>query len=869
MERITTEKVAEVTEVKFPTEKSSRKVRDTLRLDARFKAAAKSKRQIRLSPRNKRRLARTNPTTKQEKQAAFKGVAKNASRIQKKQSIKEKLQLRSRKKLFPDRKANLKKMTAFRMQSECKASEEVMRPQRKKNPQKAKRKNHIRAKNISQKVAAKEAESRLPAKALAVSMEQSSKITSKALARVSDAKNSGNPSIIEQPDKYGITKWEFQINGKQYRVNEFSNDSYNFVKTEDFVNRGNLFFEVGENVATSEKQKNFIRSLSSDCETRILRECQLDPEIMKAGGETAIAHYNEKHEIASQILAQNFRKVEDFLRREINYPSFDLAEMEKNYVTDRNRPTIINVFSLPGSDKSFVDFHIPLSDHVIPSSKRDGEGLCNFMMTGFGVVQADGSVKATTQSVRQSSPSPIGIQDRCKRQAIAARNVRQELAACTLNQIPKNARDASSKENPVELTIRDMMLFTPVRLDTLRNRKNLVVGKWTGESEQVQLKEAVQAFSMYDGRTIPLEIEGKTIWVKPNISMMNMGCNPEAAGEGAFGKLPKNKLQDQINSLGILEFEEDTTHFINDGLEALSKQPGLSKASKEYIQKIQDDTKEMQQIGQTKIASLEKHFKIIKKTQKNALKEASESLETHLEMYLEAQRNGDKQLEKKLTELIHKDHKSIHEAQTKLYKASAKLMKAKKKVHKRNENELEAKQKEILKDYQRLISSLRIKKQTGFIEEAKILRDIQKGTYEFQTGFFKGVYNHKETVMDLQTSYIHTQSLMKSWIIFHCKSGEDRTGNVDIKVKGNEIFRELYGKAPQSKEDYEIIKNEILPSLHQYSASLNNTFENSNARGLQVGAVVNPSNLEAQITTGRSMARLAKGIPSLAGELNR
>lgn len=523
---------------------------------------------------------------------------------------------------------------------------------------------------------------------------------------------------------------------------------------------------------------------------------------------------------ASQVVA-SYGKTENFI------------DLEKELIVQRGRPTIINTFQVPGDGTVYFSAQMPLLEKTIPSSIRNQEGLCNAAMTFTGVVSDDGGLKVLHEASRHSSIPPIAIEDVLKRQCIANQNVMQELQQIVRRKVGDHPPLGNSKAYPVELDWNTMILLTPKTVDNARNKSKGWFGTWKGEGETLMLKESIKALYFYANRPVEVDVGGQKIWVKMNISAMNLGCNTAVVPNNPLGKLPNAKTVGGLNAQGFMEFEIQTDHHLKIAFEDDIE---LSRLFNEYCQ-----LKEHQH-------NLD--FFEVKKEINDQLAVLQNSLKDELD-----QSTPDRNIINELNGQIHALQKSLRKQAKGFY--SKKLN-----AYETRAEEIRLKREQIDSVLQNRATELKNSLEGSddynsddynlVADKIKGLRNaflLLRNQAEFAQSLYNGDYRRPETVMRSQAIYIESISLMNSWVSFFCKSGEDRTGAVDIET----ATRVISGWKGADEKQAKI-------TLFDTSISRQITRENSNAEGMQISAKLVPEEIRLRVWLHRKIAKLAKGI---------
>lgn len=669
----------------------------------------------------------------------------------------------------------------------------------------------------------------------------------------------GQSFKIPVEDKYGRRKWEIEIDGEKYEVNEYKENSYNGPTTEDFIKRQELICNASKQYIESKKilNKDAVLKAIDYLEQGIVRDLnqesfQVDWKTIQAGKEDITKDYEKSNQLATKRIAQFARDVQEVIDQSLGKNSFSIKDLdlsEKEYVLNRGRPTIINTFTYKGS--KILHMHVPESKeylskntsvglNTIPSTIRNRLGLANYISTYGGFINPEGQVKITYQGMRHSSYPPIAIESAPIRQAIASENVKQGLKDVAYKILATNPRD-TSRRDPLVIPLRSMLLFTPIIGDFLRNRSKLIAGEWTGQGEVLQFEESLLALKMFHGRTFPINLGEDVVWVKPDISLMNLGANTAAAGKGLFGALPQAPLEEAVNSRGFVEFIDEVEAVLQDA--ALSDP--LRKAVNELCQLEK---------GNLNYGPARDSINKLHKSKDSALRKMYAKLEKlNNKNYL----SGNKSLELKIEMLKHQ----IEKQEKTFYSAYSKLLKVMRSTYlkKRDKNET------LVASIENLFAEEINKSKTFEEKEAlTLLLKISLNLYSAKKIFYLKKSRSLENVMDFQSIYIQTHSTLNNFIEFFCKSGEDRTGRIDDKVLEREIFYQTYMRLPVKDQDLALDHEGLVGIVHQFSASQNTTEQNSNARGEMVSSEINP---EFTAKLDKLQASLAKRVIKQAGKL--
>jgi hypothetical protein len=324
-----------------------------------------------------------------------------------------------------------------------------------------------------------------------------------------------------------------------------------------------------------------------------------------------------------------------------------LKEYEAKVLQQRNerRPVVINQYRLQGVDKVFVNIQTPKAmteingkrvlGPTIPTNQRDTVGLLNYVSISTGSVEKDGSVQIEFQSIGHAVLPPLLIKNSALRQAIAAKNALQlitdEAAEALL------AMDKIKEGQIIDVPLNYMMLVTAWKGDFVRNKSMGVMGSWKGESETMQLKETAQALRMYDGRTIKIEIEGRTVKVRPDLSMINLGVNKAATELDFRAQIPE--VQNVINARGVTKFIEKYEKFQENEIQSMLNRADLSLAARHVLTDCQNILSQKENyVSNNKIEMQKQKIELIKQGSEEELNDYYNQLEIFNESLL---KNGE------------------------------------------------------------------------------------------------------------------------------------------------------------------------------------------------------------------------------------
>lgn len=656
-------------------------------------------------------------------------------------------------------------------------------------------------------------------------------------------KYQGTPFKIIAYPKYKMTRWVFENKGLE--INEYAKGAYHGPKVEGFIERQSIITGAAKKKIETfpvEDQTQLLAALNK-LEDDFLLEMHepkyyIEPDIIQGTQkQTAEEYYQVKHQMSEKLVAQYFKDVQSLIHHYVKirnpkekFSIQHLESVEKEFILERGRPSILNTYFIEGSEKQFFSMQKPASTEnnqglavrpFLPSSIRDRQGLANYVITSFGTLNKTGGTYETAvqfEAIRHSSYPPIAVKKAHERWAMACKNCKNVLTDLAQGFLKYHPDIKTSPEEPLSIPLRSMILLTPKKIDFLRNREKLIMGKWIGESETAQLEECALALNMFNQRVLPLNVNGKEVWIKADISFLNMGSNPLAVKAGYARLLDDAETLKGYNAKGYMEFEQEVFSYLHSHL-------GESPALNKLREKIDGFNRE-----KVELESLIKE---------NDVSELYQQLEVEMENYL-----ADPQTKTK--DSIDRIKDSIHKREKLIYDKYADYVSLKSRAYREHREE-----------YRDLFKELKNEMGTTTQPELERIKNLIIKFEKAMDIYHTQAFSRADFILDFQVLYIEIQEMMSNFVEFFCKSAEDRTGRVDDKVQENKIFESIYGYSPSTSAHQQHINIWISPLVHQYSASQNNTEHNSGARGEQISSVIN-SHLPARM--GRKHAQMAKRV---------
>ena len=730
------------------------------------------------------------------------------------------------------------------------------------------------------------------------------KIAEAALEKV------GSGKIIRK-DEFGIKTKEVtvKLNGEDHKahVKQFAKGDFHGVKTNDFRVRQKLIFNsskewvknhVGLNLKQKTAAKKGLNALNKKFKEHIqnfkkTEAANFNKLAAKAAKNNKFDEEYEKtymtdvYKPLRQVVAQYEKDSTAIVNQAAGKKILDIDTLDYagyEYLRNHPRPIIINTCEYGG--KVFVDMQVPASriteggkrvnGTTIPSFIRTEKGLVNYVMRSFGTRdKTTGEVTIKTQAVTQSGYSAKSIEDDNIRRAYTYDNVIEgqvdafERKLLALKEEGKTLQ--TSKENPATQKERIMVLLTTGKGDTrLRNRSG---GKWTGDAEGTQLRDITFALTLARD-SITEEDIGKfgKHYFQNDISVINLGSNIGVTGEG-MGKLTSKKKSEQlVNSTGFVEYERD----IEEGLTKIEDR------LKKYFGKI---TKKLQKLedNSTKAKGLKpiqgSLAKIIQWNNRNREMQADRKLEERVSKDVTKMRKNAQPKLAKIRELFSGDiraplskkqkavmkdgYRFVANLQDDIGRLNQEAVDRKSRLWTKNKREI----REFNMNMNNLIDNFLLKSsaiEPGMKKLLKTYQHVLNNQYDQREIYHEDKYKQPGHLNKWQALYIETHQLLGTNVRYFCKSGEDRTGQMDNTGKGRQMFMETHnGHTPREENDFGEIDKKIAPVVNQYSTSRDNTEFNSGAPGLQISPKANPEQPHLY-ATGNKNGNLAKNVPKLA-----
>jgi|GEM_PF-4218514 len=597
----------------------------------------------------------------------------------------------------------------------------------------------------------------------------------------------------------------------QLVVKEFGPKSYDYVKTEDFLVRGNLMFDATESLikassafSDEEKKAAALKILNENKEKfkiKILKKCKLDLNIMK-GKDTSEKkkYFEEKYIIAKECIQDHLWELAQLIPSTERQTAIkQIREEEKQVIKKRGRPNLIKIGNISptstAQDNLMFSAQFTQGKETLPSSLRqpsleDPIKLSNHVLDLTGHVDntdPTGTRLAVDFMIDgHSTYSPYQVSDKLMRQKIANAAVKEKIEVATRQLLEANPTSGlGSRDKPLPISLTTLMLFTP-----LKRPGHLLQG--ADELDQMKVSRRALEIARHQEQPLELKINGQKVYVNFNLNYMSVPANHW----GMKSMITHDVLENTINAEGFFGYCHNVEHFLG------NQDPGINQ--------------HMSAGDSVSLAALNTELKH-KFTKMNAV----------LASY-----NPDPQVNNKQAveefKTLKKDIKKIEEKQYQIYKKAIDQARQEFKIQAPDPN-----------------------------DPNNLLRQRYQRAQDL---FFSGKYKQVEYAFQFHVLYLLTNEQIGRPLESFCKSCEDRTGWLRVSILAQEAFRRANGRDPDltNPQDRKIYDKVYAYAAHQLSASLDNTQYNSDARGLQMTAAV--TNPYIGISMGNKIAKLAKKI---------
>jgi len=236
-------------------------------------------------------------------------------------------------------------------------------------------------------------------------------------------------------------------------------------------------------------------------------------------------------------------------------------------IDNKELERVVNIADVAHGNETvtYINSRTPLGDVTIPTTVQDQLGLANYAATSLARYTPETGVVVESNVITHCRPVPIAEQDPALRMAKASRNVLQAVTnqVKQLQEIPDN----TSENAPITFYLDVTTLFSPGGFaGFLMNIKGLLSKGLKGmktENEQNMLAETVLAYESVNNRAILVEIDGKSVWVKPLVTIQNFGINKP-------GRLDVG-VDDALNARGMGHLHAKAEHFFTTEAKELLK----------------------------------------------------------------------------------------------------------------------------------------------------------------------------------------------------------------------------------------------------------------------------------------------------------
>jgi hypothetical protein len=662
-------------------------------------------------------------------------------------------------------------------------------------------------------------------------------------------------------------------NGKSI-IKIFGDNSYDHIKTEDFITRGKVFFDTARYLVTQptlvgdvdaaktkanpyyirdeERRKKFIDELTTQENTlinNIRRESSLDTKEMR--GESAKTYFESKLKIATNLLKQSYVDMAASLQTQVLSEKTslkiivkDIQRAEKSFIAHTGRPIFLKIGKIQ-SQKMF-SIQDPLGNQTLPSTERRGNyktKLSNHVRDGSGHFDDDVPHVDVTIDGHSSYPA-IGEKNEAVRRYISYSAAEEKVAQLVSDMV--NADPSIS--NNITIPFSTMIMISPI-LGKKTNELTLsLVGKSKLESEHAQLADTAYALNMLRTRSpITITVKDKnnlerTVNVTVDVSYMNVPVNK------AGFNFPSTKLQNKINNRGFYEFSQNIS-----SMAAPQEIPSGIPIRLKKLNEILDISQDPYILPSTQKALADKYsdLNFIMKTIHDIDKSDKPNQKEKSNLYLK----------------YNSVRKDVHKLEAQLNGQFARITELKRQQYSRNSELFNAAKIAIRAELSDIHNKLKNNRLGG--EEKNNLinsRDYlltQDRFLKAQQLFYSKEYLTKDKAYQFNINFLLANEGAGRPIEAFCKSAEDRTGWLRTSLLGHIAYSQEYGFDPDLTDKDQKAKYDSLfaAPAHELSASIENTDANSGARGMQVS--------DQEIGHDFAKVDIDKGMAGLAKKVNK
>jgi len=618
-------------------------------------------------------------------------------------------------------------------------------------------------------------------------------------------------------------------------LRDFSEDPYNGPKSEDFILRGWSLINATIIVLLKRRDlpDQALRLLKlvylkAHYKRDIEEKFKLDLAILfdcyhpKKRDPRAVSYFNSKI-VEFRIILKNLIKgmLSYVLCAEDKVDSVreEILEEEKRCVARLGRATNVHRFNFPvtseGVSSAFIHFYVPKGrltsaqstaqdqqpeiirftpeikklikeqggnpgiaygsnapECFLPSSLRYGEGLVNFLLTGFYTSKQ----KQLFSGLRSASPTVLGVKGDICRIAKTLRIIEQ-----LLETIIREKLKEENEQEPLLIHLSVLSLLASSILEEGRRDNN----------ERRQIEEIFFALSGVDGKTIPFNVDGRELVVKIDINFMALGCNPSQK------YLELYAIRERVNRKGYFDFLKHMFNFLKQHEDIVGQDEFLYKIF-EIIRSFFIDTI---------VVKENRKLEVLRDIQKET--DYAEYRKKIME-YEENFSNG----------LLAGDFSSYRTQVENSYKAGDKIHGA---IYSRlclwwNENE------KLYKKYLGKFARREYPKESLHYLIYQILRLFYQANRLFLEK--EKLFESEQYYFELQKVYLVISYFIGRIPWWFCKSGKDRTGKLENVILEDLIIYHLMGQFPLLGDPLvdnlkldESIRDEIAAMVHEYSMS--------------------------------------------------
>jgi hypothetical protein len=610
------------------------------------------------------------------------------------------------------------------------------------------------------------------------------RVDSERLKKMSEETQRGDEAFFAYMiDKF--TQGQIEEKGQLYIFNDFSEKNLKVNLLDGFEDDLNQIYQTARAIISTEvglnRQGLSGLALYSKREDTLKAVEERYKKFQIKFQKLRLKHGSDYQTAYERALRINAQFVSDLLYvMSIEDPSYTIERFLRQLQLDvgTNEPIIVNRYKNKANGKFY--YHIQRPIETLSQFKPGRLRTTNLL---FSYDPESKKMEGLSRVTRLPNYNPTHVEDALESLSKTMDNCKLVLTELTRSVYQD---EKTSKDQPFIIPYRAMHLLP--------------------ESAKTSILEIDFAMRSLSCQVLEVDIEGKKVWIKPEMAYMNLGI-------GSKG------IQGDTNARTLMTFTDEGYQFLNRLLHNLKAVKGITE-----IESLINEVKKLEEpVGLTK-KNLEANMA--------ALKRHYQDLDELLEFY-QASEDVDREVYKRKIEPL---KKKIEELERDLTEDAKRIKKARVKAYSRNKKLIQANWSEISNRFNRLKRDAASGDDKRKIEEVK---DFYHCFISFQNSYLDGKHYHAETATEVQAWFLLVNQAMGYGV--QLVGDEWATGKVDDKVHQLKLFHQVKGYYPRTLTDWEEL-NKTLPTL-VHKVSVNQSYSFKHRRHL-VMSVPTPFNQE-------------------------